>query len=124
MDADWWYTHLRASEKPKASFAMQVLRRQGPAALAAQPRVVVGSVHSVKGGECSTCILAPDLSPQGYWTGWYPGGEGRDAIVRMFYVALTRAREKVILLAPSGAEHCHGELREAIAVGESLAVAA
>jgi superfamily I DNA/RNA helicase len=97
-----------------------VLKRSGPAALTAEPRVLVGTVHSVKGGEAGTVILSPDLSAQGYWGGWHAGGAGRDAITRMFYVALTRARERAVLLAPSGPEHCHGELRDAIGAGEAV----
>ena len=120
-DAEWWFRHLRASEKRKHEFALQVLRKGGPGALAAEPRVIVGSIHSVKGGEASRVLVAPDLSPQGYWHGWHAGGEGRDSIVRMLYVALTRARETVTLLAPGGAEHVHGELREACTVAGAVA---
>lgn len=102
-DTQWWYENLRAAEKKKADYAMRVLQAGGHQALGDQPRLIVGTVHSVKGGEADTVILAPDLSSVGYWTGWHASG-GRDQIVRMFYVALTRAREKCIVLNPSGRE--------------------
>lgn len=58
------------------------------------PRVIVGTVHSVKGGEADDVYLLPDLSPSGYmdYTGYH-----RDRVMRLFYVGMTRAKEKLIL---------------------------
>lgn len=117
-DTTWWASRLRAKEAKSAEYALQVLDQSGPEALRDDPRLIVGTIHSVKGGEADTVIVAPDLSVAGYWHGWHPGGPGRDQIIRMIYVALTRARERVILLAPSGPEHVPAELLE---VGEAIA---
>jgi DNA helicase-2/ATP-dependent DNA helicase PcrA len=118
-DIDWWEANLRSKEAKTAEYPLRVLRQQGHQALRDEPRLIVGTIHSVKGGEADTVILAPDLSVQGYWHGWHPGGPGKDQIIRMFYVALTRARDRVIVLQPSGAEHVRGladaGVREAIA---------
>lgn len=110
LDVDWWASHLRASEAAKARFPLEVLRQHGHAALTADRRVVVGTIHSVKGSEADSVYVFPDLSRQGMWQGWQPGGPTRDQIVRMIYVALTRARQRVTVLDPAGPEHVPLEL--------------
>ena len=40
-------------------------------------------------------IVYPDLSPSGYRAWMLP--EARDSVVRLFYVAVTRAREKLVI---------------------------
>lgn len=109
-DVDWWAEHLLAKDAKTAAYPVEIYRRHGAMALAAPPAVTVGTIHSVKGGEADSVYLFPDLSRTGYWTGWHPGGPGRDQIVRMLYVALTRARERVTILDPSGPEHVPLEL--------------
>jgi DNA helicase II / ATP-dependent DNA helicase PcrA len=104
-DIDWWHDNLLASKRPAAAYPVQVARRRGPRALVETPRVVVGTVHSVKGAEAGRVYLAPDLSKQGYWHGWTQGGEPREAIIRMGYVGITRAREQITVLRPSTCEH-------------------
>ncbi len=105
LDAGWWASRLRAGETARHRYPLQLLDAHGPGALRARPRVVVGTIHSVKGGEADVVYLFPDLSRRGMWQGWHAGGPARDQLVRMVYVALTRAREQVVLLAPSGPEH-------------------
>lgn len=105
LDVDWWADSLRASQRDKMAYPLEVLRAQGPRALREKPRLTVGTVHSVKGGEADHVILAPDLSKAAMWEGWHRGGEARDHIVRTLYVGLSRARETVTVLAPGGPEH-------------------
>lgn len=66
------------------------------------PRLAVGNIHSFKGAEADTVIFFPDLSPKfaRQLDGDSPGG-----VIRMVYVALTRARHRLILLDPSGPDH-------------------
>jgi ATP-dependent exoDNAse (exonuclease V) beta subunit len=52
-------------------------------------------VHSVKGGEADDVILFPDLSPAGYSE--YMSTENRDRILRLFYVGMTRAKDRLVL---------------------------
>ena len=63
-----------------------------------EPKVIIGTIHSVKGGEADNVYLFPDLSPSGYldYTGSNP-----DRIFRLFYVGITRARENLILCQQS-----------------------
>lgn len=80
-------------------FAVDIASRRGYNSLLTNPRVVVGTVHSVKGGEAENVILCPDLSS----SGWDVFGTTalRDATHRLFYVGLTRAYRRLVLTAPS-----------------------
>lgn len=105
LDVDWWEARLRAKTRKPAEFPLAVHRAQGGSALVDTPKVIVGTIHSVKGGQADSVHLCPDLSRAGFWDGWHESGPGRDAIVRMFYVGLTRARQTVTIMQPSVPEH-------------------
>lgn len=64
--------------------------------------VIVGTVHSVKGGEADSVYYAPDLSPSAYETYNAHGWSGRDSVLRTFYVAATRARHDLTILRAAG----------------------
>ena len=66
--------------------------------------MIVGTIHSVKGGEADVVYVAPDLSERGALE-WESTNESRkDRVRRLFYVAITRAREKVVALSSSSAK--------------------
>jgi DNA helicase II / ATP-dependent DNA helicase PcrA len=103
----WWVSKLRPKEAPRFKYAAVIAHRFGPAALREEPRVIVGTIHSVKGGEADTVYVFPDLSLAAYageggrQPGWINGGhEARAPIVRLFYVAFTRARQRLYLCQP------------------------
>ena len=102
LDPRWLVAASTAAYQPRLEFPVRCYEVGGFHALESPPRVVVGTVHSVKGGEAETVFVAPDVSPQGYhqWQrrGWY----GQDAIRRVFYVAATRAKGRLVWLAPGG----------------------
>lgn len=59
-----------------------------------EPRVIVGTIHSVKGGQADQVYLYPDLSPSGYFDYC---GDAPDRVTRLFYVGMTRSREGLTL---------------------------
>jgi len=93
--ADLWAPKKRSSLR----YPMRIIKRQGRAALVQKPRVIVGTIHSVKGGEADTVFLAPDLSASGFEE--WRGETKRDRVRRLFYVATTRARRRLVLLSAS-----------------------
>lgn len=103
-DMDWWEKHLKHIDQKRQQYALTVARKRGTDALREQPKMIVGTIHSVKGGEADVVYLLPDLSGAAYFEGWRRGGDGRDAIIRQFYVGMTRARHELVLCAPSGPE--------------------
>ncbi len=64
------------------------------------PLLTVGTIHSVKGGEADVVYLLPDLSPSGMKE-WMAAGRTRDSVLRLFYVGMTRAKQKLVLCAPA-----------------------
>jgi superfamily I DNA/RNA helicase len=101
MDIDWWEENLRANDFKSQQFALTVARRHGAAVLREQPRLVVGTIHSVKGGEADHVYLLPDLSPVAHNESWQRPGSPRNSVVRQFYVGITRARHSLTLCEAS-----------------------
>ena len=98
FDLDWFKTFFgKAMDYP-----VNIVKKRGRQALLKRPQVTVGTIHSVKGGEADIVFLFPDLSYQGFLQYGQQGFGGRDAIKRMFYVGMTRAREGLILCKPCG----------------------
>jgi DNA helicase II / ATP-dependent DNA helicase PcrA len=60
------------------------------------PKVIVGTIHSVKGGEADVVYLFPDLSQAGD-AHYQRFGPPRDSLIRLFYVGATRARETLYI---------------------------
>lgn len=83
-----WQYALRVYRRPEAEWA---------------PRIVLGTIHSVKGGEADHVWLWPDLSPAAV-RDWQAFGDGR--IRRLFYVAMTRARCGLTLGEPGRSLSC------------------
>lgn len=105
-DLDWWRDRLRAREAPRFGYAAEIVRRRGGRALVDRPRVCVGTIHSVKGGQAESVYVIPDLSHTAYWGHWQDG-INRGPTVRLFYVALTRTRRRLTVLSPAGGEYAH-----------------
>lgn len=97
---EWFRSNLSAKCKTCA-YPSRIAEDRGGMALAEVPRILVGTCHSFKGGEADTVILAPDLSMAGYKQ-WNGPRDARDGVVRLFYVAMTRAFERLVICQPSG----------------------
>lgn len=93
---DWLEQHLLPGKRKQMQFPMTVCRRRGPAALRERPRLIVGTIHSLKGSEADVVYIFPDLS-QAAMQEWCCRGSGHDGIRRLFYVGFTRARESLYL---------------------------
>ena len=104
QDIDWWHAALKHDDHKRQQFVVDVAKRHGGRTLREKPDVIVGTIHSVKGGEADHVILMPDLSQTAYAEGWLTKGEGRDAVVRQFYVGMTRARHELHLLDAAGTQ--------------------
>ena len=106
-DLDWWEANLvNNAARAKAAYPLTIARTRGADFLDARaipPEIVIGTIHSVKGGEADVVIVFPDLSPQGLhqWSGIH-----RDSIQRLMYVAVTRARQGVIIGQPASSSTC------------------
>lgn len=98
VDLAWWQSHLLQARESSARFPIQVYRKRGAGALTEPPRVYVGTIHSFKGAEADNVYLFPDLSQSGYRA--YLAEP--DPTIRLFYVAMTRARRRLVICSRSG----------------------
>lgn len=92
----WWRTRIRADFYDRSRFPADIVAKHGPLALLETPSVVVGTIHSVKGGQADVVFLFPDLSSAGD-TQYQVAGPPRDSVIRVFYVGATRARETLYI---------------------------
>jgi superfamily I DNA/RNA helicase len=80
----------------RIKFPVAIAARSGPQALFETPRVTVGTIHSVKGGQADVVFLFPDLSRAGDEQ-YQIAGPQQDSVIRVFYVGATRARETLYI---------------------------
>jgi DNA helicase II / ATP-dependent DNA helicase PcrA len=99
-DLGWWESRLRHNDRKGQQFSLSVARRHGASKLRERPRLVVGTIHSVKGGEADHVYVFPDLSAAAYWGTWKTNA--RWPVVRQYYVAMTRSKYGLYLLDPAG----------------------
>jgi superfamily I DNA/RNA helicase len=95
----WWRERLTAEAAERSVFPAEIATRYGPQALLATPQVIVGTIHSVKGGQADVVYLFPDLSRAGDEQ-YQKRGAPRDSVVRLFYVGITRARHTLYVCQP------------------------
>lgn len=98
-DLEWLAGAILPSRAKQVAYPLQVARKRGPAALDEKPKVVLGTIHSVKGAAADIVYVAPDMSAAGI-AQMTASVSGRDQTIRLFYVAMTRAFEELRLLAP------------------------
>lgn len=89
---EWWRARVTTDLAERVKYPVDIAARRGPQALAEAPQVVVGTIHSVKGGQADAVYLFPDLSQAGD-AQYGRAGAPRDSVIRLFYVGVTRARE-------------------------------
>lgn len=99
----WWSERLLTTKVKASRFPLTAIKKHGVEALTNEPRCYVGTTHSFKGAEADVVIVFPDLSPAGLRE-WMRRGESRDSVIRLFYVAMTRARETLVLCQPGSGQ--------------------
>jgi len=92
----WLDERLLVSKRRMMEYPIAIARKWGRDRLRDDPKICVGTIHSTKGAEADIVYLFPDLSPSGMRE-WVQHGDGRDGIIRTFYVGMTRARERLVL---------------------------
>lgn len=96
-DIGWWADNLTPSGARLYEHAVRVVITRGVKALT-EPGVIVSTIHGMKGGEADVVIVAPDLSPAATLE-WE---NDPNVLHRVFYVAVTRAKEAVYIVSGKG----------------------
>ena len=100
-DLDWFLSRMKLDKKRREmmGYRIRVAKRFGLEGLTDKPRIIVGTIHSVKGGQADNVYLLPDLSAKGAES-WRATAIS-DPIVRQMYIGMTRAKSNLFLLPPS-----------------------
>ncbi len=101
LDMEWWQSKVMKNRKKGLEFPLLVFRKHGAHTLAQEPKLIVGTIHSVKGGQADVVYVSPDLSMAGALE-WRKRSR---SVYRLFYVAMTRAREELYLLGGGGSSN-------------------
>ena len=100
QNPSWLHANATARKMNSLTLPLKILARGGEDLLNRSPQVIVGTIHSVKGGEADSVMLFPDLSLQA-GENWIRKGPARDSVLRCFYVGMTRARHRLTMLQPA-----------------------
>lgn len=102
-DHRWLVAHTTEQYKANLDYPTKIVDRYGLDALDPknEPQALLGTIHSVKGGQADAVYLFPDLAGAGHRQWQAHQSDAHDALIRTFYVGFTRAREKLVLCGPS-----------------------
>lgn len=100
-DLNWLLRNAATDKVNSLAYPAQVGQNKGWHRLYDEPNIIVGTIHSVKGGEADTVYLLPDLSRPGMEQ--YISTKRNDGVLRQFYVGMTRAKQNLILCGSSSA---------------------
>lgn len=95
LNIDWFFANLIGTKKNTMKYPVQIAKKRGKEVLLCVPKIIIGTIHSIKGGEADHVILFPDISRKA------SESNKDDQIIRIFYVAITRAKESLYLCSPS-----------------------
>ena len=87
---------LASQWRKRDPYARRVIEKRGPFEAVQRPRITVGTIHSVKGGEADVVYVMPELSVIAR-EGFETSTKERDAIWRTWYVGFTRARQELVV---------------------------
>jgi len=105
-DLDWLEAALLGGKATDSMRRAILMARVNPTALMRgkqAARVWLGTIHSVKGGQADTVMVFPSYTAAAArYELEMPG-----TLDRIFYVGVTRARQKLVLLGPGAAPHAY-----------------
>lgn len=96
LNLDWYRKSVMTKYERTLQYPIKVFKKHGAIGLLKKPQIILGTIHSVKGGEADIVFVIPDVS----YTAFEFAENNRDGwnpITRLFYVAATRTKEKLIL---------------------------
>ena len=89
---DIWHVALDRLEPMEREYFIAALRRGEK--MQREPRIKVSTIHGVKGGEADNVVIVTDMAKRTF----QEFAQDPDAEHRVWYVAVTRARERVFIL--------------------------
>lgn len=103
LRTDHWYTALDKISRFDVAY-IGTVRRRGDT-LRGKPRVRVSTIHGSKGGEADHVVLLLDMAQRTHRE-MRVGQVAEDDERRVWYVAVTRAKERLTIVAPRTKMYC------------------
>ena len=97
-NVEWLKDNLTKAKATVLQYPARVLMKHGQTALREKPKIVVGTVHSVKGAGAENVFIYPDISLASSYE--CQTKEGYENLCRLFYVGVTRTKENLYIMAP------------------------
>lgn len=97
---DEWYTALEGISEDEREYYRAVMRRGGVKAIRETPRILVNTIHGVKGGEADNVVVLTDLARRTYEQYQADPDDER----RVFYVGATRAKKHLKIVMPTSSQ--------------------
>lgn len=86
----------------RISYLKRIWNIHGPRGLETTPRLIVGTIHSVKGGEADVVFVLPWMSPAANRASL---AGPSDSVLRTFYVGVSRARQRLYMMTDPQSRH-------------------
>jgi DNA helicase-2/ATP-dependent DNA helicase PcrA len=99
-DVQWLYDNLKSQRQETFEYPKRIYNMYGKKKIEQTPKAIIGTIHSVKGEDADIVFLFPDISWQAH-TQMEKSEENCEAVYRVFYVGMTRAREELIICTPA-----------------------
>jgi superfamily I DNA/RNA helicase len=87
-----WMTVLRNMPPEEREYLRACLRNKEK--FGEEPRIIISTIHQVKGGEADNVALVTDMGKLSWLN------SASDEEIRVWYVAITRARKNLFLIRP------------------------
>lgn len=94
-----WYDALDKLHMGEKAYIRAALRRGED--LLKPPRIKLSTIHGIKGGEADRVVLLTDMAERTF----YEATKNPDDEARVFYVAVTRAKQELNIIAPKTQRH-------------------
>lgn len=99
MRTDVWHDAFDRVSLKERQYIRSCLRKGEK--MSQRPRIRLSTIHGAKGGEADTVVLIPDMANRT----WVEAEREPEAEARVWYVAVTRARKKLIVVHPQTSRH-------------------
>ena len=95
----WLAQNLALAPTKRLGYMIDVARSHGIVQLSREPRVVVGTLHSIKGATSGSVLLCPELTSRQVKQLKGSSDKDHDQIIQAFYVGMTRSSSRLHLLS-------------------------
>jgi DNA helicase-2/ATP-dependent DNA helicase PcrA len=97
---DWLLENVKKPRQEGLKYPVRVYKKYGISGVEEEPKIILGTIHSVKGGEADCVFLFPDFSQKADRE-FQVSQDARDSMYRFFYVGMTRAKHELVLCGKS-----------------------